>query len=306
MIDTKTLTCSNCHGGDFVRLGDNEFKCTHCGSITIVQDDVAERLEQILRKMQSTAAAPVAATATAPPTRGIWIVLIVVLMAMALFFVNLMLGSTDRTEHAGVSHAFARARGDVDPGLLKIEDLHSVAQGDKLVGMVRNDSDRVVSRVELTVNVYSGSVRKDDHSTSMDWRLLPGESLPIVFSPWSPQAGDRIEIASKQVDTDDDFNGRAQLRLAHDQLIREHATLRFIGQLTDADTLPAKSINVSISLLDAKGKLIGFGHGSPDSSELARGETTNFDVSIDRYDDADIASMQYLIDSERVTAGAQR
>jgi hypothetical protein len=163
-----------------------------------------------------------------------------------------------------------------------------------------------VNRVELTLNVYSGGLRKDDQSTSMSERLLPGETLPIVFWPWSPKPDERFEVASKRVDTEDDFDGRAQLRVAHEQLVREHTRLRFIGQLTDADALPAKSINLSISLFDAAGKLIGYGHGSPDSSELARGETTNFDVSIDRYDDSDVASMQYLIDSERVTAGTPR
>jgi hypothetical protein len=304
MIDTKTLTCSNCHGGDFIRLDNNEFKCTHCGSITIVQDDVAERLEQILRKMQTSAVQPAAASATASRA-GAWIIVAVVLVMLALFIANIGTNRSTRSTTSFSSPSFSlHERPAVDPGLLKIQDLHRASTGEKLVGMVRNDSDRVVTDVSLTVNVHQGPVRKDDRSTSMSQRLLPGESLPIVFDGWSPQKGESFGIASKEVRTDDDFNGRAQLQLKHEQLIRERDRLRFIGQLTNADALPAKSINVSINLLDGNGRLIGSGHGSPESSELARGEITNFDVSIDRYDDSDVASMQYVVDSERVKSGA--
>lgn len=300
MIDTKTLTCSNCHGGDFIRLDDNEFKCTHCGSITIVQDDVAKRLEQILLKLQTPATATPVIVSRRPVIGVIIIVAFLILLPMLMHLINGM-----GTHHSS-PRALPAARADVDPGLLKVENLKLVEDGDKLVGMIRNDSDRVVRRVELTLNVYDDKLRKGDESGTLYNRLLPGESLPIEFWPWRNKVGDRVEVANKQVDTDDDFGGRAELRLAHQQLIREDTSLRFIGQLTDVDTVPAKSINVSITLFDVNENLLAAGHGSPESSELARGETTNFEVSISRYRDGDVDSMRYLIDSERVTAGASR
>ena len=55
-INTVTLTCSNCGGsGHFTKLDQNEYRCTHCQAVTLVEDNVAERLEQILRGMQAPA-----------------------------------------------------------------------------------------------------------------------------------------------------------------------------------------------------------------------------------------------------------
>jgi len=312
MIDTKTLTCSNCHGGDFIRLADNEFKCTHCGSITIVQDDVAERLEQILSKLQ-------APKAEAPPApvrvlRPRWILLWLLVFCFVLMgpWLRALLQS-DSSGSVSVSTRF-HPRAEVDPGLLRIENLHRATPNypDYMVGMVRNDSDRVVSSVSLSMHTYRNNIRGDDQSASMSLRLLPGESQPIVFTSWPQQAGERFEIASKEVSTDDDFGGRAQLRLAHEQLIREprspgDSKLRFIGQLTNTGTVRAKSIQVTVNLFDDKNTLIGTANAhSPESSELAPGETTNFDLDIYPYENTDIASMQYLVDSERVNAGDRR
>jgi hypothetical protein len=307
MIDTKTLTCSNCHGGDFIRLDDNEFKCTHCGSITIVQDDVAERLEQILSKLQAPAATP-PLTAT-PAIRAKWVLIWVGLFFFVLIAMELQALFRDHSTDSASPYS-SHGHADVDPGLLKVENLHRATPNypDYMVGMVRNDSDRVVSSVSLSMHTFHDNIRGDDQSASMDQRLLPGESQPIVFTSWPQQAGQRFEIASKEVRTEENFGGRAPLRLDHEQLIRKsgESGLRFIGQLTNAQTAAAKSIEVSINLFDRNGRLIGTNHGSPESRELAVGETTDFDISISPYDDADIASMQYLVDSERVKAGADQ
>lgn len=313
MIDTKTLTCSNCHGGDFIRLDNNEFKCTHCGSITIVQDDVAERLEQILSRLQAPAAAVAPSSAAARPVRikwGLFWLIVILFGVMASLFQAML--HDNSSDSASVSTRF-HERAEVDPGLLKIENLHRAAPNypNYMVGMIRNDSDRVVLAVSLNMHTYRDNIRGDDQSASMGRRLLPGESQPIVFTSWPQQPGERFEIASKEVHTDDDFNGRASLRLSHEQLIREQRSsgnpkLRFIGQLTNASTMSAKSIRVYINLFDRSGKLIGTDEGSPESSELATGETTNFDLGIYPYENTDIASMQYLVDSERVNAGDRR
>jgi len=313
MIDTKTLTCANCHGGDFIRLGSNEFKCNHCGSITLVEDDVAQRLEQILRKLQSPAGH---AQANADQTLTVVrIVMAIVGLAVLLaVLIPLLIGvsrhkSTPPPRPAPAPHRIAsRPVGPppLDPALVKISDLHVVDEGKRLVGMVRNDSDRVVNQISVTIGVRDGDVRKSNKHETMTDRLLPGESLPVTFWPWTAGTDEHFGVIEKTVGTDDDFRGRVQLDLAHQQLVREGDRLRFIGQLANNDQVSARSIRIKVTLFDADGRLIGYGNGSPESSQLARDDVTNFDVRIDRYANSEIASMQYLIDSDRVQTGDAR
>ena len=51
-INTVTLTCSTCGSAQFTKLDTNEYQCSHCHAVTLVEDNVAQRLEKILRGMQ--------------------------------------------------------------------------------------------------------------------------------------------------------------------------------------------------------------------------------------------------------------
>lgn len=309
MIDTKTLTCANCHSGDFTRLGDNEFKCTHCGSITLVEDDVAQRLEKILQKLQ----APTGGTHAHASNATALISIVLVLLALAVpLLIHLFSRESSPPSRPATPIATRQPTlpppppPPLDPGLVKISDLHVVNDGKKMVGMVRNDSKRVVRMIRLTLGVYEGNLRKNNKLEVMSNRLLPGEALPIEFWPWSMKPGERFEIIDKSVSTDDHFRGRVKLDVEHQQLVLQGKRLRFIGQLSDNDEVDARSIRVRVMLFNADGRLIGYGDGPPESLELARGETTNFDVSVERYENGEIASMQYVIDSDRVDMGDAR
>lgn len=56
-INTVTLTCSTCGSAQFTKLDTNEYQCSHCHAVTLVEDNVAQRLEKILRGMQQPAPA---------------------------------------------------------------------------------------------------------------------------------------------------------------------------------------------------------------------------------------------------------
>src|SRR5262245_2235947 len=54
-IDLKTLKCGECGSGDLRHWGRNQFICAHCGSVTLVEDDVSERLDQMLEQLKDAA-----------------------------------------------------------------------------------------------------------------------------------------------------------------------------------------------------------------------------------------------------------
>ena len=47
-IDLQTLKCGECGSSALRRTGLNEYTCAHCGSMSLVEDDVSDRLERCL------------------------------------------------------------------------------------------------------------------------------------------------------------------------------------------------------------------------------------------------------------------
>ena len=107
-INTVTLTCSNCGSGHFTKLDQNEYRCTHCQAVTLVEDNVAERLEQILRGMQAPA------TPRVKPNLVITAAAIAVAVISIPVVISLMNGSS-RTSYQATPHsAHRRLAGETD------------------------------------------------------------------------------------------------------------------------------------------------------------------------------------------------
>ena len=55
-IDLQTLKCGECGSSVLKRTGLNEFTCQHCGSVTLVEDDISDRLDRVLDQVKDAAA----------------------------------------------------------------------------------------------------------------------------------------------------------------------------------------------------------------------------------------------------------
>ncbi|MGJ7582974.1 FxLYD domain-containing protein, partial [Variovorax sp. RHLX14] len=60
-IDLQTLKCGECGSSVLKRTGLNEYTCDHCGSVTLVEDNVSDRLERVLNQVKSEAGRQLAA-----------------------------------------------------------------------------------------------------------------------------------------------------------------------------------------------------------------------------------------------------
>ena len=107
-INTVTLTCSNCGSGHFTKLDQNEYRCTHCQAVTLVEDNVAERLEQILRGMQAPA------TPRVKPNLVITAAAIAVAVISIPVVISLMNGSSRTSYQAAPRSAHRRLAGETD------------------------------------------------------------------------------------------------------------------------------------------------------------------------------------------------
>ncbi len=54
-INLQTLKCGECGSGVLQRSGLNQYTCAHCGSVSIVEDKISERLERVLEQVKDEA-----------------------------------------------------------------------------------------------------------------------------------------------------------------------------------------------------------------------------------------------------------
>lgn len=290
-INTLTLTCSNCGSGQFTKLATNEYRCNHCNAVTLVEDDVAQRLEKILRGMQQQ---PAAAAIT---PRTLVMLLAVMLAALVLIpTVASLIGASMS------SRTPARVTPSVDLSRIKLTDLREVRHRDgssrekpQLVMLMRNETDQIIDTPRVTASFYQDELTLPSSSADPLARILqPGEYAPVLVPlPDKPFSRYELKIGTAAVAR----KQSAPVTARKVQLVRNGGRYRLVGLVSNAGTTQANSIQILVMLYDDAGTLIGTGNGYGAAHQLDAGGTSTFDVSCDMLSDANVAAYEYLVQS---------
>lgn len=292
MINTRTLTCSHCGSAEFVRVGQNEYRCKRCESVTLVEDDVAVRLEQLLLSMQR-------------PQREMNSLLIAATVVGALAIIAVLtfmfVVSGNAKPGSGVSGE-SSFRQPINPDKIKIEPLRKVYTADGanayLLGRLRNESDAVIPGPRLSVVLYAHQTKLNTYSASVSADYLrPGEYSVFKVRLPDDVSYTRYEVGMQKLYPASE-KPRAMLNMQKNQLVLSGKSLQLIGQIRNPGTIAARHVHVNVMLYDRNKQLIGFGDGKPESAELKPGEQTAFQVSCEMFSHEPVASYDYLIESE--------
>ncbi len=86
-LSELTVTCHQCGSADMERLDRKEYRCKHCGAITVISDDDADRVENLLQQALSrTSFSPAPPQAAAPKQ------VVVRMLAMMGFVLAMVIG----------------------------------------------------------------------------------------------------------------------------------------------------------------------------------------------------------------------
>lgn len=303
MINTRTLACSNCGSAQFHRLEKNEFKCLHCGSVTLVEDDVAQRLEQILQRMQR----PHSTTTSVLDKRATFIVMMI--LAGTIGLVSMVGSFLLRAKRNSVNPVVSIMPQPINSDELKIEGLKEVGKpgsSDRyLIAMAHNTSNQVMYDATIIAAMYD-----EDGNKQTTWpgshinvsHLMPGERAPLKITLRSfpnNKIYNRYEIDKKSFDPLFSYTGRAELSLTKYQLIEKNKEYFFIGTLKNADKVSAKYPSVSVTLFDKQKNIIGMGNAVAESDILTPLQSTYFKVPCLKFDDGEVDSYEYIIDSQK-------
>lgn len=287
-INTVTLTCSTCGSAQFTKLAPNEYRCNHCHALTLVEDDVAQRLEKILRGMQQPSPTPQVKPA----------VLAAIGLAVAAVIAIPLVASLLSSGRAPVPQRLVQPP-PIDASLVKLTDVREVQQRGRkqLVMMMRNETGKKIDAPRVTATFFQGELTLSSSLGSPSARSLqPGEYAPVLISvPDKAYSRYTLEVATPSPARGKN-NDVAPSKV---QLVRNDGSYRLVGLLKNQGATEANSTQITVILYGDDGAMIGTGNGYATASPLAPGALTSFDVHCEMHGDGNVASYDYMVQSER-------
>lgn len=318
-IDLQTLKCGECGSSVLKRTGLNEYTCDHCGSVTLVEDNVSDRLERVLDQVKNEAGRRLAAEEALRQKLllrkigiGVIAVLGVVLMGrvVEVFFDSRRPADSQRPVAASAVDRTIPTDG------LKLGEPRQVLVGSgssavpKLLVVARNETGRPLSRTGIRAAYFDGDSRLDERTETLPVFVLePGESVPALIDMPSGKNVTRQELRVQKLS--EPYNAVQGPRMAFSRvrLVQQGERVRLVGRIVNArkDTAMLGGIDVLATLYDDAGQVIGFGHGYAQANELKPGAQTSVDVSIARFGRAAaIAAWDYRIGYNTLDAAGAR
>jgi len=318
-IDLQTLKCGECGSSVLKRTGLNEYTCDHCGSVTLVADNVSDRLERVLDQVKNEAGRRLAAEEALRQKLllrkigiGVIAVLGVVLVggAVEVFLASRRPADSPRPVVASVADRTIPTDG------LKLGEPRQVLVGSgtsavpKLLVVARNETGRPLSRAGIRAAYFDGDSRLDERTETLPIFVLePGESVPALIDMPSGKNVTRQELRVQKLS--EPYNAVQGPRMAFSRvrLVQQGERVRLVGRIVNArkDTTLLGGIDVLATLYDDAGQVIGFGHGYAQANELKPGAQTSVDLSIARFGRAAaIAAWDYRIGYNTLDAAGAR
>jgi len=318
-IDLQTLKCGECGSSVLKRTGLNEYTCDHCGSVTLVEDKVSDRLERVLDQVKNEAGRRLAAEEALRQKLmlrkvgiGIAVVLAVVLVAR---IAELLIASR---QPAGTQQPVVAAFVDrtIPVDGLKLGEPRQVLLGSgssaqpKLLVVARNETGKPLSRAGIRATYYDGDSKVDERTETLPIFVLePGESAPALIDMPNGRNVTRQELQVQKLAEPYTATDGPRMTFSRVRLVQQGERVRLVGRIDNArkDAAIVGGIDVLATLYDDAGQVIGFGHGYAQASELKPGGQTSVDVSVARFGrGAAIAAWDYRIGYNIVDASGSR
>lgn len=312
-INLQTLKCGECGSGMLQRSGLNQYACAHCGSVSIVEDNVSDRLERVLEQVKDEAGRRLAVEQSArgrsaARSMGLAVAAVVVLIA-GVFGVMAYVVDRNQPERASMAPRTIPSEG------LRLEARQVLAGSGSpaqpwLLVTARNESGTAIERPKVNAIFYDRDSRVGEHSESVPiGTLMPGETAPVLIKLPSDQAVTRYELQADALSTPFWTTEGPPLQFTRVRLVQQADEVWLFGRLANArkDALALSIVEVLVTLYDDAGAVIGVGRGFSQATELRPGERSAAEVRIERLGNrkVPIAAWDYRIDYS-LTEGAQQ
>ena len=298
-LSELTVTCRQCGAADMLRLDRKEYKCRHCGAITVISEGDAGRIEQILKQFvanQQSARYPAHYPRRRPAVvfAGAAVVLVALVVAAAL---------SSRFSHAPAGTTTAEsyfAQQSVPDDQVVASSLHwqpGASGGGAYTGLLYNHSGYAISPPSYTLDLYKNGLKGDSASSlSLISTLEPGEYEPLEFNNIGPHQPDRYEIEQPTHIMHSTME-IATVPLADPTFIHVQNAQNYalIGIVRNTLKRPIQGTG-QLLLYGPDGQIVGSGIGS--LAKLTPGEQAILNMNAYLYSrDAPVTAYEYLLDT---------
>ena len=320
-IDLQTLKCGECGSSVLKRTGLNEYTCAHCGSVTLVEDNVSDRLERVLDQVKDAAGKRLADEQALKQKQalryaGIALAAVFGISALIIFFNVFFASRVTVSSGARPSAVSAMVDRTIPVEGLKLGEPRQVLVGSgssaqpRLLVVARNETGKPLARASVRAAFYDGDNRLEERGETLPIDVLqPGESVPILINMPSGKNVTRQELKVERLSAPYDGVAQPRMALSRVRLVQQGERVRLVGRLANArtDNATIGGIEVVATLYDDAGQVIGLGHGYGQANELRPGAQTSVDVSMASFGRAAaVAAWDYRIGYSLVEASGGR
>lgn len=305
-INLQTLKCAECGSGVLRGSGLNQYVCAHCGSVSVVEDDVSERLDRVLEQVKDAAAERLSNEQSARSAQQLRIMAIAVgafvVLGVATAVVSALLSKRAQGARGPVAAAIDRT---IPVDGLKLVDARQVLVGSgssarpKLFVMARNETGKVLDAPRIEAVFYDGDNRLGNRTESLPvGLLLPGESAPLLIDLPGDKTPTRQTLQAQRLSAPHRTVEGPKLAFSRVRLVQQKDDVRLVGRLVN--TLPDATlagVQVLATLYDEAGAVIGLGRGYMQATAIKPGERSALELRFDRFGgNTPIAAWDYRID----------
>ncbi len=313
-ISELTVTCNQCGSASLERLDRKEYRCNHCGAITLISDNDADRIEKLLRdafakqqmyQPQTVHVGGFARPGEPVPRARVMLatgILVFGLLITALLFLNRPHRPYPGAG-TGVSGGYVPPR-EIAPGELSLSPLQWIGSKDgpipsgKYHALLYNHSGYTISVPEYGMTFFPDGLKGGTAIFSHDVsHLLPGEYTHVTFETLQMKEVDaRYEVTNPPYirSSDDEL---VRLPVEQPQLVRQEgrSEYEFVGLIRNTSKRTLSSASVGVVLYGPDHQLLGGSNGA--ISSLRPGEKAVVHTGIDVDAAApEVRSYEYLVD----------
>ena len=316
-ISELTVTCSQCGSASMERLGPREYRCNHCGAITVVSQDPNQPAQSAAAPVRSLHPAggsggSIVGIYPGPPVgsspkagAGTRTILWIATALVAFGIVSKTIDSCNDSISSSTSTANPQKAAPapvpitqlaLSPATWITDPTSSVSSG-KYVSMLYNHSPWPIQVPRYTMTLYTDGIKGASASSEAPLsRLLPGEYEPVSFAFETPNGSTRTEIAPPESAERAD-GASVPVPLTQVQLVREDGKpeYRLIGLVQNNGKSAVKTVQVLVMLFGPSRTLLGYGTGY--GRPMRPGEQAAIDVHIPTANVQPVLRYEYLVDA---------
>ena len=316
-IDLQTLKCGECGSSVLKRTGLNEFTCQHCGSVTLVEDDVSDRLDRVLDQVKDAAARRLAAEQAARQKVAMRTAGFVVagVFGIAVLVMVVQLFTRKDTSGGGRASVASVVDRNIPVDGLKLGEPRQVLVGSgssarpKLLVVARNETGKSLERANVKATYYDGETRLEERGESLPISVLePGESAPLLIDLPSGKNVTRQELQVQRLSAPYRSAEGPRLAFSRLRLVQQGERVRLVGRVVNERMDAAiGGVEALATLYDDAGNVIGFGRGYAQGNDIPPGARSAIDLDIARFGRAaQVAAWDYRIAYSTIESGGSR